>query len=293
MAEKIDFRAVADQFGTRSHERAMREDPVLWAQDRLGDHLWSKQREVLHSLQTNKRTLVASCHASGKTFLASRAIGWWLDAHPHDPTETRVITTAPSWNQVKNVMWSYVEDLQGKANMPGRITGKAEWTFPGFKTATAFGRKPADYDESTFQGFHSTYVLAVVDEAGGVAENIFTSVETITTNKHARILAIANPDDPNSYMAKIWRDESKLPPSERKWNLITISAFDTPNFTGEEVPEKAQDNLLQKEWVDDAERRWGKDDPRYVSKVLARFPDIGDDGLFNLGRVLQLSLIHI
>ena len=218
---------------------------------------------------------------------ASRAIGWWLDVHPHDPTETRVITTAPSWNQVKNVMWAYVEDLQSKANMPGRITGKAEWTFPGFKTATAFGRKPADYDESTFQGFHSTYVLAVVDEAGGVAENIFTSVETITTNKHARILAIANPDDPNSYMAKIWRDESKLPPSERKWNLITISAFDTPNFTGEAVPEKAQDNLLQKEWVEDAERRWGKDDPRYVSKVLARFPDIGDDGLFNLGRVLQ------
>lgn len=287
MAEKIDFRAVADQFGTRSHERAMREDPVLWAKDRLGEHLWSKQREVMQSLRDNKRTLVASCHASGKSHTASRAIGWWLDVHPHDPTETRVITTAPSWNQVKNVMWAYVEDLQSKANMPGRITGKAEWTFPGFKTATAFGRKPADYDESTFQGFHSTYVLAVVDEAGGVAENIFTSVETITTNKHARILAIANPDDPNSYMAKIWRDESKLPPSERKWNLITISAFDTPNFTGEEVPQKAKDNLLQKEWVDDAERRWGKDDPRYVSKVLARFPDIGDDGLFNLGRVLQ------
>lgn len=66
MAEKIDFRAVADQFGTRSHERAMREDPVLWAQDRLGDHLWSKQREVMYSLRDNKRTLVASCHASGK-----------------------------------------------------------------------------------------------------------------------------------------------------------------------------------------------------------------------------------
>lgn len=230
--------------------------------------------------------------ATHNSWLASRAVGWWLDAHPHDPTETRVITTAPSWNQVKNIMWAYLENVQALAGIPGRITGKAEWTFPGYKAPTAFGRKPADYDDSTFQGIHSTYVLAVIDEAGGVAENIFTSVETITTNKHARILAIANPDDPNSYMAKIWRDQSMLPVEERDWNLITISAFDSPNFTGEKVPAKLQDNLLQKVWVEDAEKRWGKNDPRYHSKVLARFPEIGEDGLFNLGRVLQSMNTH-
>ena len=140
---------------------------------------------------------------------------------------------------------------------------------PGFKAPTAFGRKPADYDESTFQGIHSTYVLAIIDEAGGVPETIFTSIEAITTNKHARILAIANPDDPTSYMAKVWREQEKLPSEERDWNLITISAFDSPNFTGEEVPEKARDNLLQKSWVEDAEKRWGESDPRYVAKVLA------------------------
>lgn len=88
-------------------------------------------------------------------------------------------------------------------------------------------------------------------------------------------------------MAKVWREQEKLPSEERDWNLITISAFDSPNFTGEEVPEKARDNLLQKSWVEDAEKRWGESDPRYVAKVLAKFPDIGEDGLFNLGRVLQ------
>ena len=225
--------------------------------------------------------------ATHNSWLASHAVGWWLDTHPGDPTETRVITTAPSWSQVRTIMWAYIESVQNQVGMPGRITGKAEWTFPGFKAPTAFGRKPADYDDSTFQGIHSTYVLAVIDEAGGVDENIFTSVETITTNKHARILAIANPDDPQSYMAKIWREQSLLPKEERRWNLITISAFDSPNFTGEWVPEKVRDNLLQPSWVEDAERRWGKDDPRYKAKVLAQFPDIGADGLFNLGRVLQ------
>lgn len=283
----MDFKKVAEEFSSRTERQRQRDDPNYWMTRRMDETAWSKQVEVLDSVRDNKRTLVASCHDSGKSFIASRVVGWWLDTHPNDPNETRVVTTAPSWNQVANIMWAYIGGVQQKLGMPGKITAKATWRFPGYKAPTAFGRKPSDYDESTFQGIHATYVLAVIDEAGGVSENIFTSVETITTNKHARILAIANPDDPNSYMAKVWRDEEKKSPEDRDWNLITISAFDTPNFTGEDVPQKVKDNLLQVSWVEDAEKRWGKDDPRYQSKVLAKFPDIGEDGLFNLGRVLQ------
>ena len=238
-------------------------------EERLGEFLWSKQREIVRSVVENKRTMVASCHSAGKSHLASRVISWWLDTKDVSPTETRVITTAPSWNQVANVMWAYVKEVQDKLHMPGNITAKATWTFPGYKAPTAYGRKPSDYDESSFQGIHATNVLVVVDEAGGVPESIFTSVEAITTNANARILAIANPDDPGSYMAKVWREESKKAPEDRRWNLITISAFDTPNFTGEDVPERARTNLLQKEWVEDARVRWGETDPRWQAKVLA------------------------
>ena len=285
----IEFDSVAKEMQRRVERKKEIADPLYWVEHRLGEFAWSKQAEVLRSVRDHKRTLVASCHGSGKTHIASRVAGWWLDSYPNDPNETRVITTAPSWQQVANIMWAYIAGVQKKIDMPGNITTQAAWTFPGFKAPTAFGRKPADYDESTFQGIHSTYVLAIIDEAGGVPENIFTSVETITTNKHARILAIANPDDPSSYMAKIWREQEKLPPEKRKWNLIRISAFDTPNFTGEWVPERARDNLLQREWVEDAEERWGKDDPRYKSKVLAQFPDLGVDGLFNLGKLAVSS----
>lgn len=283
----MDFKAIAQNFAKLQEREKERNDPGFWVKNRLKEHAWSKQQEVLESVRDHKRTLVASCHASGKSHIASRVVGWWIDVHPKNPTETRVITTAPSWNQVANIMWAYIAEVQEKLHLEGNITAKAAWTFPGFKAPTAFGRKPSDYDESTFQGIHSTYVLAVIDEAGGVSENIFTSVETITTNEHARILAIANPDDPNSYMAKIWRQQEKLEPSERSWNLIRISAFDTPNFTGEWVPERARSNLLQKSWVEEAIERWGKEDPRYKSKILAIFPDIGTDGLFNLGKVLE------
>ncbi len=418
MTPVLDFKAVAASFGEGARAERLSRDPVAWVEERLGEFLWSKQREIVRSVVENKRTMVASCHSAGKgasadtpllttegwktygtvrvgdrvfnedgkpvavtakkvwpgrphyrvrfnsgavehydaahewpvtdattggrtlvetrdlaarpgryktlsggidaveavpggdtvcievegsshlyltgrdlvpthnSHLASRVISWWLDTKDVSPTETRVITTAPSWNQVANVMWAYVKEVQDKLHMPGNITAKATWTFPGYKAPTAYGRKPSDYDESSFQGIHATNVLVVVDEAGGVPESIFTSVEAITTNANARILAIANPDDPGSYMAKVWREESKKAPEDRRWNLITISAFDTPNFTGEDVPERARTNLLQKEWVEDARVRWGETDPRWQAKVLAQFPDVGEDGLFNLGRVL-------
>jgi hypothetical protein len=39
--------------------------------------------------------------------------------------------------------------------------------------------------------------------------------------------------------------------------------------------------LISQSWVEDAERRWGKDDPRYISKVLAQFPDVSASSLFS------------
>ena len=41
-------------------------DPVLWAEERAGLILWSKQKEILTSLANNKRTAVKSCHSIGK-----------------------------------------------------------------------------------------------------------------------------------------------------------------------------------------------------------------------------------
>jgi hypothetical protein len=41
-------------------------DPVLWVQERLGETLWSKQREILESVRDNRLTSVPSAHGVGK-----------------------------------------------------------------------------------------------------------------------------------------------------------------------------------------------------------------------------------
>jgi hypothetical protein len=158
------------------------------------------------------------------------------------------------------------------APLPGRVLQSDEWKLDD-GTLVGWGRKPADTDEHGFQGIHRRYVLVILDEACGIPRQLWTAVEAITTNADCRILAIGNPDDPSTEFADVCKPGSG-------WNIIQISAFETPNFTDEPFPEDLRPLMLDPEWVEDKRRRWGEESPRYVSKVLGDFPDIGEDVLF-------------
>jgi hypothetical protein len=119
----------------------------------------------------------------------------------------------------------------------------------------------------------------IIDEACGVPGQIFDAVEAITTNADARILAIGNPDDPNTHFAKVCQPGSG-------WNVIRISAFDTPNFTRERVPGDLRELLVSAEWVEDATKRWGVDSPLYRAKVEGEFPETSANTLIPVSWIL-------
>jgi hypothetical protein len=249
-------------------------DPAGWIRTRLGEHPWSKQQEIAEAVVNHRRTAVKSCHDSGKSFIASRLADWWIDVHP--PGEAFVVSTAPTYKQVHAILWEEIRKAAKSAErrgkkLPGRVLQSDEWKLDD-GTLVGFGRKPADTDEHGFQGIHRRYVLVIIDEACGVPDQLWTAVETITTNADCRILAIGNPDDPNTEFGRVCKPGSG-------WNVIQISAFDTPNFTDEPVPDGLRPLLLSPEWVEDKKRRWGVESPRYTAKIMGDFPDIGDDTL--------------
>jgi hypothetical protein len=248
-------------------------DPVRWVNDVLGEFVWSKQREILESIRDNRYTAVHSCHDSGKSFVSSRGGCQHLDTKP-DPF---LVTTAPTWKQVNSILWREMRKAHRKGELRGRINLDAEWYENGDELV-AFGRKPADYDQSAFQGIHALNVMVVIDEAGGVPKSIFDAVDSLATNVRARVLAIGNPDDPASHFAEICKPGSG-------WNVIHIGYQDTPAFTQEEVPDYLYDLLISPEWVDERKKRWGEKSPIYISKVLGLFPEISDDTLLTPGQI--------
>jgi len=239
--------------------RAYVTDPIGWVKGKLSQIVWSKQRQILESIRDNRKTAVRSCHGVGKSWTAALAASWWLDTH--EPGTAFVVTTAPTFRQVRAILWRYIRRVHKVGKLPGRVN-QTEWHLGD--ELVAFGSKPADHDESAFQGIHAQFVLVIVDEACGVPEQLWVAADALTTNTDCRILAIGNPDNPASHFRKVCAGGSG-------WNVIGISAFDSPNLTGEEVPNEVAQALVSREWVEEKKREWGEDNPLYLAKVLGEF----------------------
>jgi hypothetical protein len=228
------------------------DDPAGWVKVRLGEHLWSGQIEIAQAVPMYRKVAVKACHGPGKSYIAGRIVGWWIDVHTLG--EAFAVTTAPTDAQVKAILWREISRAHKRGGLLGRVTLDAQWK-TGTGELVAYGRKPADHDESGFQGIHDFFVLVVIDEAGGVPKTLWTATDTLVTNEDARILAIGNPDDPNSEFARICEgapEDGTSGMSKEGWWVITISLFDTPNFTGEWVPDRLRKVLPSRVWLEES-----------------------------------------
>jgi hypothetical protein len=271
------FNIALDELGYDAQRDRWRADPVAWAQERLGEHVWSKQGEVMRACADHPLVAVRSGHGVGKSHLASRLVGWFLDTRP--ASQTFVVTTAPTANQVRAILWRYIDQMHSLHGLLGRVTQAAEWKIGN--ELVAFGRKPSDYNESAFQGIHAKHLLVILDEACGIPEQLWIAADALATSVDSHILAIGNPDTTSSHFYKVCTTEAG-------WHRIRISSLDSPNMTGENVPEALQDTLVQPSWIEDKRLRWGEQNPLYIAKVLGEFAD-DEDGLIPLSWVMEAN----
>lgn len=260
------------------------QDPVRWVRERLNEFLWSKQREIMESVRDHRKTAVHSCHEIGKSFIAARICTWWIDNHP--PGEAVVVTSAPTARQVRQILWKEIGRAQSKG-LAGR-TNQTSWLIEmptGKEETVAFGMKPSDTDPAAFQGIHAKWVLVIFDEACGIpggkgtTHTLWEAADSLIANDYSRFLAIGNPDDPTSQFAEHCKPGSG-------WNVIGIGAYETPNFTGELVPESLKPLLIGKVYVEEKKHKWGEKNPLFISKVLGKFPESTTDGLIPISYVL-------
>lgn len=266
-------------------------DPIAWAQDRLGATIWSNpkapersQAAIMQSVADNKDTAVKAAHGLSKSWTAAALIVWWLDTrYPR----AFVATTAPSTAQISGVVWRevrrmlkamrerYDQGLIDYAPPPGRITADSVWKDDD-GTILGWGRKPPEQDlDSAFQGIHDLYVLAIGDEAAGLSNDMVDALGNITSNATSRRVLICNPTNPASYIGHLFKAQPD------NWNFISMSVFDSPNFTGEPVPEELAMALSDQTYVDAKKAEYGENSSRYKSRVLGEFAFDSEDTLIS------------
>ncbi len=241
-------------------------DPVEFAQQILGLRLGAKQREVLEAVRDHPQVVVPSCHAAGKTFLAAIIVLWWLFTR----RPAYVITTAPTWRQVKRLLWKEIralfrllpEELRARAKCDMtqlQVMGEDGQPDP-YHYAYGFATERPD----DMPGEHAENMLVIYDEAPGISDEQFAVMDTYQAERE---VMIGNPVNPEG------RFRRAVEQPELGWHTVKISAYDTPNFTGEDLPPKLLRRLLQPSRVEQWKIEWGEDSDYFRARVLAEFPN--------------------
>lgn len=254
----------------------IRNDPAYFVEKYVGDHLWGKQIEIMEAVRDDQEVTVKSGHGIGKTFTAARVALWFFMAFPN----AVVLSTAPTYSQVKNQLWRELRAATGRCQFTVPKTAQTqleagdEWYALGLST-----NRP-----DNFQGFHADYILAIVDEASGVDEEIFGAVDSVLTSTHARRLYIGNP--------RVRAGEFYRSHQDPDYERIHVPIFKSPNFKEYDIVEEDIQSKKWKEKVDGrmpfpelVTPRWAwnhqkkhpKGTPSYSVKILGEFPESAED----------------
>lgn len=169
---------------------AYQKDPVLFAREVLlfAPDKW--QREALADLAKSPKVAIKSGQGVGKTGMEAVALLWFLTCFPYP----RVVATAPTKQQLHDVLWSEVAKWQERSPLLKAIL---KWTktyiymighekrwFATARTAT----KPEN-----MQGFHEDNMLFIIDEASGVADPIMEAILGTLSGGNNKLLMCGNP----------------------------------------------------------------------------------------------------
>lgn len=244
----------------------------------LRQDVWAQQEAILRSVAQNRRTAVKACHASGKSFIAASAVLWWLSRY----ADGIVVTTAPTWTQVEKVLWGEIHKAVQRSRLAFPAPSKTELRLGPGNYAIGLSTN----EGVRFQGFHGR-LLIVLDEAPGVAGDIWESIEGIRAGGDVHLLALGNPTIASGPFYDAFTA------NREGWATFTISAFDSPNLAGlsldellalrdEELDVAPRPYLVTRRWVHEKHREWGPGHPLWEARVLGQFPAQAEDALISL-----------
>lgn len=268
-----------------------RDDPVAFALEVFGIEAWeapratgrSSQSAVLRDVARVHRVSCRSGHKIGKSTSAAILSYWWAFTRPGG----RVILTAPSFTQVKKILWREIRRL-------GRIARERGFDIPEIPINPATGINWEDGREivglstntpERLGGFSGGHQLLIIDEASGYPDEFFHALlgntaggELDDPNAEAKIVKFGNPTQTSGHFYDDFRK------GRGHVSCHHVSSEDTPNVRAGRaiVPGLATQHYLDellKECNGDREH------PLYMVRARGDFPQQGDNAVVPIALV--------
>jgi len=252
-------------------------DPTGWIRKVTGSQPWSRQEEILKELFRSRRLVIRSANAVGKSWTAAQAVV--LFATHFRPAV--VVTTAPTFRQVRDIIWREIRKTWRAALNRGYRLGEEplQTTWRPDPNVLVTGIAVPDWATANLQGLHAEHVLVVVDEAQGLSWDVWTALQTLLRGQFSYLLMIGNPTVPEGPFYEAFRDPH--------FAKMSISALECPNVVEGKI---VTPGLVTKEDVEEIRQRYGEDSWEWKVWVLGEFAERSEEVLVALSWVEKAGL---
>lgn len=224
--------------------------------------LTTYQADVIRSVLRREDVTWRSGHGCGKTTTLAILVILFLLLRPR----SKVGTTAPTWRQVRTLWYEirkWVDRFQLSFLFDPLTTelrvkaAPAEW----------FAEGVASNRPTNIEGKHGPAgrFLFVADEAKGIADGIFDSIDGACSDGGTRVYT----STPGSRAGRFYLSHHGR----------VSKFFKVFHTSGEDSPR------VGRAWLEQKREEWGERSPIYIAKVRGDFPQEGDDVMFPLDYV--------
>lgn len=240
----------------REFLKKCRHDPEFFARRvcHFTPDVW--QTEAFKALAENPKVAIKSGQGVGKTAFEAVVFLWFLTCYKN----ARVVATAPTRQQLNDVLWSEIAKWQNESRMLRKIL-KWTKTYVYFMTDENgkrwFGVARTATKPENMQGFHEDNMLFIVDEASGVGDPIMEAILGTLTGKNNKLLLCGNPTKASGTFYDSFNKDRKM------YCCFTVSSEDSPRTSRDAI-----ESLIAK---------YGYDSNVVRVRVRGLFPTQDDD----------------
>jgi hypothetical protein len=190
----------------------------------------------------------------GKTAFEAWTVLWFITTH----FPCKIPATAPTSHQLSDILWAEIAKWHRVLRERMPLIGEwFEWTKEKFELRAnpqesfAVARTSRPENPEALQGFHSENILFLIDEASGVAEEVFVVAEGALSSEGAYVVMAGNPTRTQGYF---YDSHHKMRGS---WGALHVN--------GENVKRVAR------KYIEDMAKKYGTESAIYRIRVKGEF----------------------
>jgi hypothetical protein len=293
------FPALHASFGVTFPSPMYREEPVRFAREIAGVDPWSAQIAILEGVRDHMRVAVKSGHKIGKSASAALLALWFYCSFD----AARVVMTSTTSRQVDEILWRELRMMHARSgrcieckaelirNPNARITRPCphsslidgdlgELARTGLKSDDQSFREIVGFTAKQAEavaGISGENVLYIVDEASGVAREIYEAIEGNRAGS-ARVALFGNPTKNDGEFYDAFNSKARF------YFCLTVSSASTPNVVS---GKRLIPGLATREWVEEKAEEWGVKSALYKVRVLGEFAEHEAGKIFSLHTIAQ------